>query len=152
MPVNKLKDYLDEQNVKYIVILHSQAFTAQEIAASAHIPGKEFAKTVILKMDNKMAMAVLPSSYKIDLEKCKEALGATSVQLAMEEEFKYLFPECEIGAMPPFGNLYNMETFVAESLINNKEIAFNAGNHQELIKVAFEDFMRLVKPKVIKLV
>ena len=152
MPSKKLRQFLDDQGVKYVVIMHSQAFTSQEIAASAHIPGKEFAKSVILKADKKMIMAVLPSAYKIDMDKCKDKLGVESVSLALEEEFKYLFPECEIGAMPPFGSLYDLETYVAKSLTKNEEIAFNAGNHKELIKVRFEDFKRLENPKIIPLV
>jgi len=150
MPVKKLKDFLDKENIKYVTIRHSQVYTAQEIAASAHIPGKELAKTVMVKLDGKMAMAVLPASYRVDFGLLKEASGAREVKLATEEEFKYLFPDCEIGAMPPFGNLYGMEVYVAESLAGDKEIAFNAGTHSELIKLSFKDFERLVKPKVVQ--
>jgi Ala-tRNA(Pro) deacylase len=149
MPVKKLKDFLDERDVKYVVIRHSPAFTAQEIAASAHIPGKELAKTVMVKMDGQMAMAVLPASYKIDLEHLRTASGADSVKLATEQEFKDMFPGCELGAMPPFGNLYGMEVFVAETLTEDEEIAFNAGSHTELIRLAYRDFAELVQPKVL---
>lgn len=151
MPVKKLRDFLDQNDVKYVVIIHSQTYTSQEIAASAHIPGKELAKTVMLKLDGKMAMAVLPASYKIDLERCASETGAKQVELATEEEFKYLFPECEIGAMPPFGNLYDLEVYAAKSLSEDKDIAFNAGTHRELIKLAYKDFERLVKPKIIEI-
>ena len=104
MPVKKLKDFLDAEKVKYIMISHSQAFTAQETAASAHISGKELAKTVMVKIDGKMAMAVLPASYRVDFELLKKAAGAKEAELATEDEFKGMFPGCDVGAMPPFGN------------------------------------------------
>jgi Ala-tRNA(Pro) deacylase len=148
MPVKRLKEFLDQSGVKYISISHSPAFTAQEIAASAHIPGKELAKTVMVKLDGSMAMAVLPASYFVDLERLAKVAGATRAELAPENEFKDLFPECEPGAMPPFGNLYEMQVFVSQSLAEDKEIAFNAGSHTELLKLAYEDFERLVEPKV----
>ncbi|MBW1676584.1 MAG: YbaK/EbsC family protein [Deltaproteobacteria bacterium] len=150
MPVKKLKEYLDSYHIKYVTISHSPVYTAQEIAASAHIPGKELAKTVMVKIDGRMAMAVLPASYKVDLDLLKKAAGASSVELASEEEFKDIFPDCEIGAMPPFGNLYGMDVFVASSLAEDGEIAFNAGSHSELIRLAYKDFERLAKPKVVK--
>ena len=103
----------------------------------------------VLKIDGKMAMAVLPASHKVDFDRLKGTLGAGSVELASEVEFKDRFSDCDIGAMPPFGNLYGMEVFVAESLAEDKEIAFNAGSHTELIKLSYGDFERLVKPKVV---
>ena len=150
MPVKKLKDFLDERKVKYVSIKHSTAYTAQEIAAAAHIPGKELAKTVMIKVDGKLAMAVLPASYKVDFDLLKDAAGAGKVELATEQEFKDMFPECEVGGMPPFGNLWDMEVYVAKSLAEDEEIAFNAGSHTELIKLAYKDFERLVEPKVMK--
>ena len=108
MPVRRLKNLLNTQNVKYVTISHSPAFTAQKTAASAHIPGKELAKTVMVKIDGKMAMAVLPASSRLDFGLLKAAAGAHEVGLATEEEFKDTFPECDVGAMPPFGNLYGM--------------------------------------------
>lgn len=149
MPVRKLKEFLDSNKVKYVSISHSMAYTATEIAASAHIPEKELAKTVVLKIDGKMAMAVLSASHKVDFDRLKGTLGAGSVELASEVEFKDRFSDCDIGAMPPFGNLYGMEVFVADSLAEDKEIAFNAGSHTELIKLSYGDFERLVKPKVV---
>jgi Ala-tRNA(Pro) deacylase len=151
MPVNKLKDFLDSQDVKYVTITHSPAYTAQQIAASAHIPGKELAKTVVVKIDGKLAMAVLPASYKVDFDLLKEAAGAESVELAGEVEFKETFPGCEVGAMPPFGNLYGLDVYVAESLAEDDEIAFNACSHTELIKLSYADFEKLVKPKIVKM-
>ena len=150
MPIKQLKEFLDANNIKYITINHSRAFTARETAQSAHIQGKDMAKTVMIKINNKMVMAVLPSSFKIDFDLLKQAVGPGDVVLADEREFKNLFPACEVGAMPPFGNLYNMEVFVEKHLTKDKEIAFNAGTHRELISMAYKDFERLVKPKVMK--
>ncbi len=150
MPVNRLKDFLDSNKIKYTTISHSPAYTAQQIAASAHIPGKEMAKTVVVKLDGKMAMAVLPASLKVDFDLLKQAVGASKVELAGEQEFKDMFPECEVGAMPPFGNLYGMDVFVAQRLTEDEDIAFNACSHKELIRMTFKDFEKLVKPKVIK--
>ena len=151
MPAVKLKEYLDREHVKYVTIIHSKAYTAQQIAASAHIPGKELAKTVIFKADNKMIMAVLPASYYVKFDLLKKAADAKNVQIATEEDFNRLFPGCEVGAMPPFGNLYGMDVYVADTLAEDEDIAFNAGNHTELIKLAYKDFERLVKPKVVTL-
>jgi len=150
MPSKKLKSFLDENKVKYVSIRHSSAYTAQEIAAIAHIPGKDLAKTVIIKIDGKMAMAVLPASYKVSFDNLKNIIGAKEIRLAYEQEFIDKFPDCEVGAMPPFGNIYGMDVFVAESLADDEEIAFNACNHTELIKMSFSDFEKLVKPKRIK--
>ena len=150
MPVQKLKEFLDSHNIKYVVISHSRAFTAQETAASAHVPAKELAKTVMVKINGKMAMAVLPASSKVDFDLLKKVMGSGKVEIASEKEFKDLFPDCEIGAMPPFGNLYGMEVFVTNSLTEDREIAFNAGSHRELVKLAYKDFERLVKPKIVK--
>jgi Ala-tRNA(Pro) deacylase len=151
MPVQRLKEYLGSNNIKYVSIVHSEAYTAQEVAESAHVSGNEMAKTVIIKKDDKMAMVVLPASQKIDWRLLKAETGTSRIELASEREFKNMFPDCEIGAMPPFGNLYAMEVFVDASLTKDKEIAFNAGSHTELIKLSYEDFSRLVKPKVINL-
>ncbi|MCX6152090.1 MAG: YbaK/EbsC family protein [Ignavibacteriales bacterium] len=149
MPAKKLKEFLDKNKIKYVSIKHSPAFTAQEIAESAHITGKCFAKTVIVKIDGKMAMAVLPAKYLVDIDLLKETTGAEFADLATEQEFEDQFPGCEVGAMPPFGNLYGMDVFVAETLTKDEEIAFSAGTHTEVIKLPFKDFERLVKPKVI---
>ena len=150
MPIEKLKRYLNEQETRYVTIKHSTAYTAQEVAASAHIPGKEMAKTVMMLIDGEMAMVVLPACYKVDFELLKEALGAKDVDLADEEEFRGRFPDCELGAMPPFGHLYGMEVYVAESLSDDEEIAFNAGSHRELIRLGYSDFEALAHPNVVK--
>ncbi|MFQ5787913.1 MAG: aminoacyl-tRNA deacylase [Thermodesulfobacteriota bacterium] len=124
--LKRLKDYLDDNNVKYVKITHSPAYTAQEIAASIHIPGKELAKTVILKANEGFLMAVLPASRKINFDLLKEVVGDEGVKLASEDELKDIFQDCEVGAMPPFGNLYNLPVYVATALSEDREIAFNA--------------------------
>ena len=144
--IKKLKAFLDEQQIKYTTISHSPAFTALEIAASAHIPAKEIAKTVMITLDGKMAMAVLPGTYKVDLEHLRWDMDADSVELASEKEFGDLFPDCQLGAMPPFGNLYGMDVFMATRLAEDRYIAFSAGSHTELIQMAFRDYVRLVRP------
>ena len=149
MPVAKLKEFLDSHNIKYVTIKHSPAYTAQAIAAAAHVSGKELAKTVMVKIDGEMAMAVLPASYQVDLDLMREAVGASTVEIATEAEFEGMFPGCEVGAMPPFGNLYGMDVFSAKRLAEDEEIAFNAGSHVELIKLAYADFERLVQPTVL---
>jgi len=149
-PARRLKKYLDEQNIKYVSVTHSEAYTAQEVAESAHIPGEELAKSVIVKLDGRMTMVVLPASCKVDFELLKEATGAKDADLASENEFRDKFPDCEVGAMPPFANLYGMEAIVAETLTGDDEIAFNAGSHTELMRLAYKDFAKLVKPKVMR--
>ena len=148
MLAKRLKEYLDNNHVKYIAITHSLAYTAQEVASSAHVPGKELAKTVIVKIDGDLAMAVVPASYNVVFSQLQDLLGTENVELAAETEFMDRFPECEVGAMPPFGNLYDMDVYVASPLAEDKEIAFNAGSHRDLIKLSYQDYERLVKPKV----
>lgn len=149
MPAQKLKEYLDSHNVEYITINHSPAYTTQRIAELTHISGKDLAKTVIVKLDGTFAMAVLPASHRVDLDYLKRGVEARNVEVASETEFKDLFPDCEVGAMPPFGNLYDMDVYVAEKLTDDEEIAFNAGSHTELVKLSYRDFENLVSPKVI---
>jgi Ala-tRNA(Pro) deacylase len=149
MPTQKLQAFLDVNQVKYLKIAHSPAYTAQELAAAVHIPGKELAKTVMVKIDDEMAMAVLPADHRINFEKLRAATGAGSVRLADENEFGDLFPDCTLGAMPPFGNLYGIEVLVDVSLVEDDEITFNACTHTELIRLAYSDFENLVKPKVL---
>jgi Ala-tRNA(Pro) deacylase len=151
MPARQLSEFLDRNDVKYVTIRHSPAYTAHEVAASAHIPGKEMAKTVIVDVDGKMAMAVLPASSRLDLDHLRDAAGARQVAISDERKFQGLFPDCEVGAMPPFGNLYGLDVFVADSLAEDEEIAFNAGSHTEVVRLAYQDFERLVHPKVAKL-
>jgi Ala-tRNA(Pro) deacylase len=150
MPVTRLKEFLDKKKVKFVSIRHSTAYTAQEIAASAHVKGRNLAKSVVVKLDGKMALAVLPAKYQIDLEKLRAAAKVHKVELAEEEEFTAQFPGCETGAMPPFGNLYDLPVYADETLTKDEEIAFNACSHTELIQIAYKDFERLVKPKIVK--
>jgi Ala-tRNA(Pro) deacylase len=151
MPASQLSEFLDSNDVKYVTIRHSPAFTAQEVAASAHIPGKDMAKTVIVDLDGRKAMAVLPASSRLDLNHLREAAGARRAEITDERTFEGLFPDCELGAMPPFGNLYGLDVFVADSLAEDQEIAFNAGTHTEVVRLAYQDFERLVHPKVARI-
>ncbi len=151
METSKFRDYLENQNIKFKVIRHqAPVYTAQEIAASVHIPGKELAKTVMIKLDGELAMTLLPATHRVDFSLLREATGAKQAELASEQEFKDKFPDCEAGAMPPFGNLYGMIVYAAESLAAEAEIAFCGGTHNELIRMAFEDFNRLVSPQILK--
>jgi Ala-tRNA(Pro) deacylase len=146
--IEKLKKFLDEKKVKYETIKHEEAFTAQEIAATIHTPGKEMVKVVILNGDEKFFMTVLPASYRIDIEKLKAFLKVKNLRLSTEEEFEKLFPDCEVGAMPPFGNIYNIDVYVDKVLSEDETIVFLAGNHKESIKMKYKDFVKLVKPNV----
>lgn len=149
MPVKKLKEFLDSHKIKYVSMTHSPAFTSQEIAAAAHISGKQLAKTVIVKVDGKLAMVVLSAHDQVNFAKLRDATGTAGVDLAAESEFKDKFSGCEVGAMPPFGNLYDMPVFVSSQLSQQDNILFNAGSHSELMQLAFSDFERLVKPKMV---
>ena len=149
MPVKKLKEYLNANKVKYVTISHSPAYTAREVAASTLVPRAEFAKTVLVNIDGKMAMAVIPASRRLDLEQLGLLVNAKKVVLASEQEFQGRFPDCEVGAMPPFGNLYDMEVYVATNLTLDDEIVFNAGSHIQVIQLAYEDYAKLVQPKVL---
>ena len=149
MVLEKLRKYLDSNHIKYVVLSHSLAYSAQEVAATVHIPGKEIAKTVLVNVNGKMVMTVLPASYNINFNRLMIALGGGDVFLAPESELLDIFPDCELGAMPPFGNLYNMEVFVAKSLAEDEEISFNAGSPTEIIKMDYKDFAQMVEPKEI---
>ena len=148
MPVKTLTKFLDDNHVKYVTIRHSIAYTAQQIAESAHIPGDEIAKTVMVKLDDRMAMAVLRGTDKVDIDLLRSAAGAKRAELATEAQFQGMFPGVELGAMPPFGNLYDMAVYVDEGLTRDERIAFNAGSHSELIQLDYADYERLVKPTI----
>ena len=152
MPAKTLKSFLDRQGMKYVSIQHSAAFTAPEIAASAHVSGRDFAKTVIVMIEDQLAMVVLPANRQLVLSELRGMLDTNHVRLASEAEFKDVFPDCEIGAMPPFGNLYKIKTYVTANLADEKEIAFNAGTHTEVITMNYLDFERLVNPTVLDFV
>jgi Ala-tRNA(Pro) deacylase len=152
MPLSKLREFLDSHNVKYMVMSHSLAYTAQGVAALAHVSGKKLAKTVIVKIDGILAMAVIPASEHVDLERVRALTGAEAVEVATEREFKDAFPDCETGAMPPFGNLYDMSVYADASLAENEEITFTAETHRELVRMHWEDMARLVNPTVDRLI
>jgi len=149
MPATKIKEFLNSRDVKYVIIQHSPAYTAQEIAESAHVSGRDFAKTIIMKIEGVMTMVVLPADRKVLLHDLREMLETDHIKFATEDEFRALFPDCELGAMPPFGNLYGMPVYVASSLAEEPEIAFNACTHTEVIKMSYEDFEGLVHPLVL---
>lgn len=151
MPLTKLRQYLDSRNIKYLVLSHSIAYTAQGVAALVHVSGKKLAKTVIVKIDGILAMAVVPASLHVDLELLRAAAGAKVVELATEQEFNDAFPDCETGAMPPFGNLYEMPVYADAKLAECEEITFNAGSHRELMRMNWTDMARLVEPQITNL-
>ena len=149
MPIlSKLREFLDANRVAYEVRSHAQAFTAQEVAAAQHVPGREVAKVVMVRAGDDYLMAVLPATHRVHLEKLAKAAGKASLRLATEDEFAGLFPQCQPGAMPPFGNLYGLPVCVDESLTRDEKIVFNAGNHEQTVRMAYADFARLVQPKV----
>lgn len=152
MPIlRRLKEILDRAKISYEVLNHPSAFTAQEIAASQHMPGGEMAKVVILMIDGSMVMGVLPASRLISFDTVKASLGCREVALATEDEFASRFPECEIGAMPPFGNLFGLPVYLDPALEKDEMIFFNAGNHQQTVRLKYSDFKELVQPQVVPL-
>lgn len=145
----KIKEFLKNKKVPFEVLQHSPAFTAQQIAASAHISGKNLAKTVVVSIDGKLAIVIEPGHLKVNLDAMRLQLNAQRVELATEADFQDHFPGCELGAMPPLGSLYNMDVYVSDNVSRDDFISFNAGTHSELIKMTYKDFYDLVHPKVI---
>lgn len=143
----RLQQLLHEQCIGFETIHHARTATAHDTAHSAQIPEHELAKTVMVKLDGRMAMAVLSAAQRLDLGALRQATGASLVELALESEFAPLFPDCEAGAMPPFGNLYGLDVYVDDSLSEDEEIVFNAGSHTELIRIPFALFEQLVHPR-----
>jgi Ala-tRNA(Pro) deacylase len=150
MLATKLKTFLDEKRVPYTKLPHEPAYTAQGVAARAHVHGRELAKSVVLRVDGAFVLAVLPAPVHVDLERFRTATGARNLALATDEEFKSLFPGCELGAMPPFGNLYGLPVYVEERLTKDASIVFNAGTHSDAVRMDYADFARLVQPKVLR--
>lgn len=146
--LKKLKDYLEQNQVSYELGYHVRVYTAQEIAAAQHIPGKELAKVVMVKADGRMVMLVLPASYRVDTKKLKKVLKCKKLGISKEKDFEELFPDCEIGAMPPFGNLYHLEVWVDQVLTQDEFIVFQAGSHVETLRIKYSDYARLVNPRV----
>jgi Ala-tRNA(Pro) deacylase len=145
----RLREYLEQNHVSFIHCTHRLAYTAQEVAAAQHVPGQNMAKTVVLKADDQFVMVVLPAPLKLDLEELRQKLPFDRLELASEKDLAWLFMDSELGAMPPFGNLYNLPVFVDQSLALRPEIVFNAGTHLDTIQMSYDDFERLVHPKVI---
>jgi Ala-tRNA(Pro) deacylase len=146
----RLKSFLDANRVRYESLSHSTTYTAQGTATVMQISGREMAKTVVLRAgenERETILAVLPGPKHVNLDKLAKVLG-TPVRLATELEFSELFPDCELGAMPPFGALYDLPVYVEESLAKDKEVVFNAGTHRDVVRMTYEDFIRLAKPKI----
>jgi Ala-tRNA(Pro) deacylase len=144
----RLERYLRENGVGFEVLTHSQAYTTQGVAAALHLPGRQVAKVVIVKADGKMVMLVLPAPDRLDFSKVRNLLGAKKAALAKEEEFGDIFPDCALGAMPPFGNLYDLPVYVDQALAGEGDIVFRIGTHRETMRVAYADFARLAQPTV----
>ena len=145
---NRVKQFLDENRVGYEHVEHTPVYTAQEVAQATHTPGKEMAKAVILKDEQGFVMAVLPSTRRIDFDALRQASGRSKLELAQEKEFQNLFPNCETGAMAPFGNLYELPVYVDASLSEDDSITFNAGTHADAIRMPYDAYERLVRPVV----
>lgn len=145
----KIRTFLNEHKINYELIYHPRVYTAQETAARTHTKGKEFAKTVILLVDGKYCMMVLPAIYSLDLIKVRKALKAKRVNLASEEEMESICPDCEVGAMPPFGPLYELPVYIDRHLTEDQMITFNAGSHEHAIRMFYKDFEKLVKPQIV---
>lgn len=143
-----ISEFLDRHQARHSLVPHPIAYTAQQEAAAAHVPGHEWAKVVVCMADNHPVLAVLPAPLRVDLERLKRAAHANSLRLANENEFKGLYADCEVGAMPPLGPLYQQAVFVDESLTTDPEIAFNGGSHRDAIRMAYGEFQRLVRPTV----
>jgi Ala-tRNA(Pro) deacylase len=144
----RVEKYLQEQGVRFESMTHPVAYTAQEVAAAQHVPGRQLAKVVLADADGELVMLVLPASYRVEFPKLKSLLKAKKVRLAKEEEFGGTFTDCEVGAMPPFGNLYGLPVYVDNSLADVKEMVFKVGGHTTSMKVSFADYKKLVKPEI----
>ncbi len=153
MPLSeRLRSFLESHPVKYSVSVHPRAYTAREVAAAEHLPPRELAKTVVLIGDGEYFMVVIPAGKVVDLPEARLTLGSNQVRLATEDELGKLFPDCELGAMPPFGSLYQMQVYLDSSLTSEDRIAFNAGTHREVLHMKMSDFRGLVQPTVVSLV
>ncbi|MEX1124639.1 MAG: YbaK/EbsC family protein [Acidimicrobiia bacterium] len=150
MSGEQVRTFLMEHGVRYETRVHPRAFTIGEIAEAEHVPGEQMAKAVMVHSDDGLVMAVLPGNQVLDLDKAKTALHSTAVRLASEAEFSSHFPDCEVGAEPPFGALYDVPMLVDQTL-QSKEITFNAGTHTETLTVALSDYLELTKPQRVDL-
>ena len=146
--VAKLKKYLDENKIKYQTLKHPVAYTAQEIAAAQHVPGKQVVKSVLVKADDKYVLTVLPAIHLIDTNKLKDIIKCKTLKIATEDEIAKVIPDYEVGAMPPFGTLYGLDVYADETLKEDIEIVFNAGTHTDTVKIKYADFEKLANPKL----
>ena len=149
--VSRLENYLKEHKVEYHLKVHPEAYTAQEVAAAAHVPGRELAKVVMLKKEAGVVMVVLPANCQLDFDKLGTALNEPNVKLAKEDEFEGLFPDCETGAMPPFGNLYNVPMCIDQHLASAERLVFNAGNHHETVDMLTKDLLDLTEASIVNI-
>jgi Ala-tRNA(Pro) deacylase len=150
MPSPITLGFLRARGASYDTVSHAEAFTAQQTAAAAHVAGRALAKTVMVKIDSRLAMVVVPSTCRVDLESVREACGAQEAQLATEDEFRFRFPDCDLGAMPPLGNLYDLPVYVCRGMASNTDIYFNGGSHTQLVRISFDEFVELAKPTLIE--
>jgi Ala-tRNA(Pro) deacylase len=152
MPIlPKLQEFLDSKGVRYSHTVHPLAYTAREVAHAEHVRPQEMAKVVIIVTDGEYRMAVLPATRLVDLPELRTALEAHGTRLATEEELSRIFPDCELGAMPPFGNLYNLKILMDAALMADETIAFNAGTHRDVVHMRLDDYRRIAKPEIILL-
>ena len=147
MPIpQRIRDYLDSQNVSYETLHHSQAFTAQEVAHSLHVSGKRCVKAVVASGDNKLVILVMPASHRLNFQELKSALRANQLEMLVESELVGLFPDCDLGAIPPLGNLYGISVWVDRAVANAEKIVFCAGTHEDCIRMRYSDFAKLTLP------
>jgi len=146
----RLIEFLDKSAVRYEVTEHQPAFTAQNLAAVEHEPGRYVAKPVVVRADGKYVMCVLPACYKIDMSALKSQLGAKSVKIAKEKDIGKIFPDCALGAEPPFGNLYDLPTIIDKALEEDDHIMFQGGTHEKAIRMSMDDYQKLVAPKMLE--
>ena len=151
MPMNRIKQFLIENTVKYTTIEHSPAYTAMEIAESSHISGRKMSKTIIFRADDQLCMAVVPANFWVDCASLKKITRSSFVEIAQEKDFAELFPECELGAMPPFGTLFGMITFFDEKLLDTPLLSFNAGSHSQVMQMQTNDYLSLCNPVIVNI-
>ena len=152
MPLpERLRSFLDANHAQFTLTVHPKAFTAREVAAAEHLPPREVAKTVVIFGDSAFHVIVLPASKMVDMYEVRPALGLAQARLATEEELGTLFPDCELGAMPPIGSLYGLSVHLDSALIGQPFIAFNAGTHRDVIHMRTSEFMRVAAPEIVDL-
>jgi Ala-tRNA(Pro) deacylase len=144
----QLETLFQKRKVRFTITKHTEVYSAQRVAREVGIPGRELAKVVIVAGDGELVMMVLPAPHRLSLAKARKVLKARRVRLAEEEDFADLFPDCELGAMPPFGDLYDLPLYVDRTLTTQREIAFNAGTHDEIMHISFTDYERVARPTI----